>query len=86
MRADEDQLREWMIGGLDGNAADHTRLLRAIVPVLTTFFRRRMNESADVEDMVQDTLIAVHTRRETYDREPVVHAVAVLHRPLQDDR
>ena len=69
MRADEDQLREWMIGGLDGNAADHTRLLRAIVPILTTFFRRRMNESADIEDMIQDTLIAVHTRRETYDRQ-----------------
>ena len=58
-----------MIGGLDGNAADHTRLLAAIVPILTAFFRRRMNEGADVEDMVQDTLIAVHTRRETYDRD-----------------
>ena len=36
-----------MIGGLDGNAADHTRLLAAIVPILTAFFRRRMNEGAD---------------------------------------
>ena len=69
MRADEDQLREWMIGGLDGSSADHTRLLRSIVPLLTGFFRRRMTDSSgDIEDMVQDTLIAVHTRRETYDR------------------
>jgi len=70
MRASEDQLRNWMIGGLNGNAGDHSALLGALVPMLQAFYRRRMRDSAeDVEDLVQETLIAVHTRRATYDTE-----------------
>ncbi len=69
MRADEDRLRTWMTGGLDGNAADHACLLRALVPLLTGFYRRRIADSNDIEDLVQETLIAVHTRRATYDRD-----------------
>ena len=70
MRADEEQLRSWMIGGLDGDAAAHGALLRALVPILRAFYRRRMaGQSDDIEDMVQETLIAVHTRRATYDRD-----------------
>lgn len=67
MRASEDQLRGLMIGGLDGNAADHAALLRLLVPVLRAFCRRRCGED-EFEDLVQETLIAVHTRRATYDR------------------
>ncbi|MES2289447.1 MAG: sigma-70 family RNA polymerase sigma factor [Pseudomonadota bacterium] len=69
MRADEKQLRTWMLGGLDGNSADHSCLLHALVPILSAFYNRRMTASHDVEDLVQETLIAVHTRRSTYDRE-----------------
>lgn len=70
MRADEGQLRAWMTGGLDGDAAAHTSLLRALVPLLRAFYRRRMTSGHDdIEDMVQETLIAVHTRRGTYDRD-----------------
>ncbi len=69
MRADETQLRAWMVGGLDGVAADHACLLRALVPVLSAFYRRRIAISDDIEDLVQETLIAVHTRRATYDRD-----------------
>ena len=68
MRASEEQLRRWMIGGLRGDAADHAALLSALVPLLQSFYRRRVHNAAeDVEDLVQDTLIAVHTRRATYD-------------------
>lgn len=68
MRASEDQLRTWMIGGLRGDAASHGALLSALVPLLQAFYRRRMSNAAeDVEDLVQETLIAVHTRRATYD-------------------
>ena len=75
MRADETQLRTWMIGGLDGSAADHAALLRALVPLLRAFYRRRMSTGADdIEDLVQETLIAVHTRRATYDRDRVFTA------------
>ena len=69
MRADEGQLRTWMIGGLEGDAAAHESLLRALVPLLRAFYRRRVIcGQDDIEDMVQETLIAVHTRRATYDR------------------
>ncbi len=68
MRVSEDQLRRWMIGGLRGHAGDHAALLGALVPLLQAFYRRRIQNAAeDVEDLVQETLIAVHSRRATYD-------------------
>jgi RNA polymerase sigma-70 factor (ECF subfamily) len=58
-----------MIGGLDGDADAHAALLGALVPVLRSFYRHRVrNAAADIEDLVQETLIAVHTRRGTFDR------------------
>lgn len=75
MRADEDELRRLMISGLDGNAADHAALLRALVPLLRAYYRRRANGGEDdIEDLVQETLIAVHTKRATYDRNRVFSA------------
>jgi RNA polymerase sigma factor (sigma-70 family) len=69
MQDNEQQLRAWMTQGLGGDAAAHAALLRALVPLLRTFFGRRMRDAdADVEDLVQETLIAVHERRATYDR------------------
>jgi RNA polymerase sigma-70 factor (ECF subfamily) len=70
MRANEDELRGLMTDGLDGNAGAHQTLLRLLVPLLRGYYRGRANGSADdIEDLVQETLIAVHTRRGTYDRE-----------------
>src|ERR1700761_5435122 len=70
MQASEVQLKAWMTDGLDGDAAAHAALLRALVPLLRSFYRRRMrNADDDVEDLVQETLISVHTRRASYDRE-----------------
>jgi RNA polymerase sigma factor (sigma-70 family) len=75
MRASEDELRRLMISGLDGHAGDHAALLRLLVPLLRGFYRRRANgREDDIEDLVQDTLIAVHTRRASYDRERVFTA------------
>jgi RNA polymerase sigma factor (sigma-70 family) len=69
MRASEDELRRLMVSGLDGNAGDHAALLRLLVPLLRGFYRRRAGSDDDIEDLVQETLIAVHTRRATYDRD-----------------
>lgn len=70
MRAAEDVLRGLMLDGLGGDAAAHAALLRMLVPVLRGFYRRRANGGDDdIEDLVQETLIAVHSRRATYDRE-----------------
>jgi RNA polymerase sigma-70 factor (ECF subfamily) len=64
----EPELRELMIRGLDGDAAAHAALLSALVPLLRAFFRKRSHsDSDDVEDMVQESLVAVHIRRGTYD-------------------
>jgi len=70
MAASEDQLKTLMLGGLDGDAAAHGALLRALVPLLRSFYRRRLREAeGDVDDLIQETLIAIHTRRATYDRD-----------------
>ena len=69
MRPGEDQLKSWMVAGLGGDATAHTALLRALVPLLRQFYRRRLGDTDAIEDLVQDTLIAVHTRRMTYDRD-----------------
>ncbi|HTG39131.1 sigma-70 family RNA polymerase sigma factor [Sphingomonas sp.] len=70
MRTNEEVLRSLMIDGLDGDAAAHTALLRLLVPLLRGFYRRRVRGADDdVEDLVQETLIAVHTRRASYDRD-----------------
>jgi len=69
-RASEEQLKGWMVRGLDGDGAAQNRLLSALAPMLRSFFARRLRGAADdVEDLVQETLIAIHTRRATYDRE-----------------
>jgi len=78
MQANEDQLRSWMVRGLGGDAAAHAQLLRALLPLLRGFYRRRMTGQEDViEDLVQETLIAVHEKRMTYD--PVRPLSAWLH-------
>lgn len=56
MQASETQLKAMMTEGLDGNAAAHEALLRALVPLLSSFYRRRLRDAeSDVEDLVQET-------------------------------
>lgn len=57
-----------MVCSLDGDAAAYDALLRLLVPQLRAFFRRRVQSDDVTEDLVQETLIAVHTKRSTYDR------------------
>ena len=70
-----------MLRGLDGDAAAHRELLRALSAKLLGFYQRRVfGDHSVVEDLVQDTLIAIHTRRASYDRSqalmPWVFAIA----------
>src|ERR1041384_520832 len=70
MTDSEAELKSLMLAGLDGNAVAHAALLRALAPLLRSFYGHRMRGAlADVEDLVQETLIAIHTRRESFDRE-----------------
>ena len=70
-----------MLQGLAGDAAAHSTLLEALSRMLRGYLRNRLgSHSADAEDLLQETLIAVHERRHSYDVTqpftPWVYAVA----------
>ncbi|MFZ5669529.1 MAG: sigma-70 family RNA polymerase sigma factor [Pseudomonadota bacterium] len=69
MRETELELKALMLKGLDGDAAAQARLLSGLSALLRPFFARRLGrDDGDVEDLVQECLIAVHVRRESFDR------------------
>ncbi|MGD9843635.1 MAG: sigma-70 family RNA polymerase sigma factor [Steroidobacteraceae bacterium] len=64
----EAQLHELMRRGLQGDAVAHGEMLQALAHLLRRFYRRRLShDHAEVEDLVQETLIAIHCKRATYD-------------------
>jgi RNA polymerase sigma-70 factor (ECF subfamily) len=68
LRVGEERLKALMIRGLDGDAVAHRQLLSELAGILLVFFQRRtINTPFDAEDLVQETLIAVHNRRMSYD-------------------
>ena len=56
-----------MLAGLAGEAEPYRRLLNELSALLRGYYGRRCPPGMDAEDLVQETLIAVHTRRATYD-------------------
>ena len=58
-----------MIAGLDGEAASWRAFLTLLRPALHAYFKRRQfHGDGDVEDLVQEVLLAIHTKRETWRR------------------
>ena len=45
MAPTEEQLKVWMLGGLDGDSAAQAALLRALVPLLRSFYGRRLGSA-----------------------------------------
>lgn len=78
----EARLRPLMLKALDGDAAAYRLLLTELRGHLLRYFARRLAPSlaANADDLVQETLLAVHAKRMTYDRsQPLtawVHAIA----------
>ncbi|MGC8537037.1 MAG: sigma-70 family RNA polymerase sigma factor [Rhizomicrobium sp.] len=68
-----------MVRGLDGEAHAYRQLLTELRRYFRSYFERRLT-TADVEDLVQETLLAVHLKRDSYDRSlpftPWAYAVA----------
>ena len=57
-----------MLASLAGDVAAYRALLDCLERELAAFFRRRLaGDAAEAPDLVQETLIAIHTRRGTYD-------------------
>ncbi|MBV8271033.1 MAG: sigma-70 family RNA polymerase sigma factor [Cupriavidus sp.] len=81
MDAVEQRLRALILAGLDGDQAAYHAFLTELTGRLRAFVRRRLYQLQDeVEDIVQETLLAVHNARHTYRaEEPLtawVHAIA----------
>jgi RNA polymerase sigma-70 factor (ECF subfamily) len=66
--ADEAALRALLLKGLAGDDAAHRTFLTESAALLRAFFRARLRgRREDAEDLVQETLVALHTRRDSYD-------------------
>src|ERR1700754_5331446 len=79
--ATEAELRARFIAGLAGDATSYRRFLDGLSGHLRAYLRRRLPRAqADVEDILQETLLAVHNARHTYrNDQPLtawVHAIA----------
>lgn len=81
VNASEERLRALLVRALAGDAAAYHVFLRDLGAHLRAFLRKRLARLPDeVEDLVQETLLAVHNQRHTYDEnQPLtawLHAIA----------
>ena len=81
MSASEDRFKDLMVRSLAGDGAAYLLFLKESSAHLRAFLRKRLVRLPDeVEDLVQETLLAVHVQRHTYDpRQPLtawLHAIA----------
>ncbi len=80
----ERELRAMMIASLDGDADTYRNLLERLTRRLRAYYRHHFERighgPTEAEDLLQEALIAVHTRRHTYDPSqpftPWMHAIA----------
>lgn len=66
----ETRLRALMLAALDGDSRAYRSLLETLRMHLRRYYLRRLDAAlaANCDDLVQDTLMAIHSRRMTYDR------------------
>jgi RNA polymerase sigma-70 factor, ECF subfamily len=77
----ETAMRALLIAGCNGDAVAYAKFLQDLSALLRGFYRKRLMSIPDeVEDLVQEVLIAIHNQRHTYDAsQPVTawaHAIA----------
>lgn len=65
----ETRLKALMLAALAGDGRAYRGLLETLRPQLVRYYRTRLGPAlaANCDDLVQDTLMAIHTRRMTYD-------------------
>lgn len=67
-RAKENRLKDLLVRGLAGDNATYQVFLTELSAHLRAFLRRRLVHLPDeIEDLVQESLLAVHNQRHTYD-------------------
>ncbi|RJG14645.1 sigma-70 family RNA polymerase sigma factor [Massilia cavernae] len=68
MSVSEDSLHGLLVLGLSGDSTAYHAFLMKLSAHLRAYFRKRLVRLPDeVEDLVQETLLAVHNHRHTYD-------------------
>lgn len=68
LRHTELRLHALFLQGLDGDAQAYRRFLQTTATHLRAFLRRRLSSWPDeVEDLVQESLLAIHNQRLSYD-------------------
>lgn len=86
MHLDDSHLVSLMAAAQLGDQASYTRLLLEITPLLRRVARQGWptGSTADIEDVVQDTLLTLHVIRHTYDpaRPVMPWLMAILRRRL----
>lgn len=69
--AREEEWAAWMRAAMAGDTLAYHRFLKAITPYLRSIARRRCDQfgapASEVEDVVQEVLLAVHLKRGTWD-------------------
>jgi RNA polymerase sigma-70 factor, ECF subfamily len=64
----EENLRRQFLSAQSGDAVVYSALLSALAGHLRAYFRRKLTRIPDdIEDLVQETLIAIHNQRHSYD-------------------
>lgn len=84
MEANDTELRALMRAGLAGDAAAYRTLLTRLSRALRAYYKGKLGRSgrseSEAEDLMQETLLAIDTRRHTYDPAqplmPWVYAIA----------
>ena len=67
-QAKEDRLKALLLEGLAGNAPAYQSFLKELSAHLRSFLRKRLARlPEEVEDLVQESLLAIHNQRHTYD-------------------
>jgi RNA polymerase sigma-70 factor, ECF subfamily len=87
MQLIEERLRSLMLQSLAGDAAAYRIFLDELTARLRSYLRRRLGGLPDeVEDLLQELLLAVHNKRHTYDpKQPLTSWVqAIAHYKLVD--
>jgi RNA polymerase sigma-70 factor (ECF subfamily) len=68
LNAGEARLKDLLLHGLAGEAPVYQAFLKELSPYLRAYFRKRLARLPDeVEDLVQESLLAIHNKRHTYD-------------------
>lgn len=67
MQATEKRLQTLLLQGMAGDTVAYNAFLKGLAVFLRAFLRRRLASLPDdIEDLVQDTLLAIHNQRHTY--------------------